>query len=170
MKKLFFCGSFALMALVTSCDKDNDDNDLNSTDHTFMTQVAIGNNAEIMAGNLAATKGNDPAVRAFGQMMVTEHGLAKNDLQDIASDLGRNLPDTVDAEHQALMVYLNSLSGYSFDTAYMNSQVRDHLKTLNIFQMELSGGQHQRVRNYAQNYLPHIQMHYHKADSLARAL
>lgn len=170
MKKLFLVGTLAL-TILSSCDKDdNDNNDVNSTDRSFVTQVAIGNKAEIMAGQLAVTKGNSAGVKAYGQLMVTEHGLAQTDLQNVASGIGITLPDTVDAEHQALMVRLNSLSGYSFDTAYINSQVKDHQKTLSIFQMEVSSGNNTTVRNYANKYLPHIQMHLQSADSLRIAL
>lgn len=103
-------------------------------------------------------------------MMVTEHGMAQTELKNIGASLGRNVPDTVDAEHQALMVRLNSLSGYSFDTAYINSQVKDHQKTITIFQMELNDGDNQSLRNYAGKYLPNIQLHLQKADSLKLAL
>jgi putative membrane protein len=169
MKKIFFAGTLAL-AVLSSCDKDDNDNDVNSTDQTFVTQVAIGNKAEIMAGQLAATKGSNAGVKRFGQLMVTEHGQAQTDLQNVASGVGITLADTIDAEHQALMARLNSLTGYSFDTAYINSQVKDHQKTINIFGMEISNGNNSSVRNYANTYLPHIQMHLQKADSLANAL
>lgn len=126
--------------------------------------------AEIMAGQLAATKGNSSDVRSFGQMMVTEHGQAQSDLQTLASNVGVTLPDSVDAEHQALMARLNALTGYSFDTAYINSQVKDHQKTLTIFQSELTDGRKQEVINYASLYLPRIQMHLQKADSISKVL
>jgi putative membrane protein len=168
MKKIFLVGAFAAF-MVSACNKD-DDNKTNSTDQNFMTQVAIGNKAEIMAGQLAATKGTNAQVIAFGQMMMTEHGQAQTDLAAVANSVGWTLPDTVDAEHQALMVRLNSLSGHSFDTAYINSQVRDHQKTLTIFQSEINGGNNQSVRNYANQYLPHIQMHLQRADSISRNL
>jgi putative membrane protein len=171
MKKIFFTGSLALV-LLSSCDKndDNNNNEINSTDQNFMTQVAIGNKAEIMAGQLAATKGNSAGVRSFGQLMVTEHGQAQSDLQSLATSLSRTLPDSVDAEHQALMTRLNSLSGYSFDTAYINSQVKDHQKTVTLFQAEIINGNNDIVQNYATKYLPHIQMHLQKADSLSITL
>ena len=168
MKKMFVAGVFAAFVLV-ACDKENN-NELNSTDDMFITQVNIGNKAEIMAGQLAVTKGNSAEVRAYGQLMVNEHNLAQTDLQNVASSVGRTLRDTVDPEHQALMARLNTLTGRSFDTAYMNSQVRDHQKTLNIFQMEITDGNHRSVRDYANRYMPHIQMHYLKADSIARRL
>jgi putative membrane protein len=169
MKKMFLASAFAAFVLM-ACDKENDNNELNSTDDMFLTQVNIGNRAEIMAGQLAVTKGNSAEVRAYGQMMVNEHNLAQTDLRNVAASAGRNLRDTIDPEHQALMARLNTLSGRSFDTAYINSQVRDHQKTLNIFQMELTDGKHRAVRDYANRYMPNIQMHYLKADSLARRL
>jgi putative membrane protein len=168
MKKLFLAGSVVAVVLL-ACKKDNN-NDLNSTDQNFMTQVAIGNNAEIMAGQLAATKATNAGVKAFGQMMATEHGQAQMDLKALAASVGRTVADTVDAEHQALMARLNSITGYSFDTAYINSQVKDHQKTQTIFQMEISDGNNNQVQNYATQYLPHIQMHLQKADSLSRSL
>jgi putative membrane protein len=169
MKKVFLVGSVAIVILA-SCKKDKDNNNVNSTDQTFLTQVAIGNKAEIMAGQLAATKGTSAAVKSFGQMMVTEHGQAQTDLQNVYSTVGQTMPDTVDAEHQALMTRLNSLTGRSFDTAYINSQVRDHQKTLTIFQAEVNDGNNTSVKNYANTYLPHIQMHLQRADSLSRTL
>jgi len=169
MKKVFLTGSVALIVFA-SCKKDKDNNNVNSTDQTFLTQVAIGNKAEVMAGQLAATKATNPAIKSFGQLMVTEHGQAQTDLQNVYSSVGQTMPDTVDAEHQALMARLNSLTGHSFDTAYINSQVKDHQKTLTIFQSEINDGDNSNVKNYANTYLPHIQMHLQKADSLSRTL
>src|SRR3954468_24500042 len=110
MKKVFFATGLAVSIAFAACDKDkdnNNDNDVNTTDQTFMTNVAIGNMAEIMAGQLAASKGTNASVKSFGQLMVTEHGQAQADLQSIATSLSIQLPTTVDAEHQALMNRLN---------------------------------------------------------------
>src|SRR5437763_16690025 len=72
----------------TACYKKDNKNTNNSMDQTFVTQVAIGNNAEIQAGQLAATKGNSASVRSFGQMMVSEHGQAQADLKNTGSSAG----------------------------------------------------------------------------------
>jgi putative membrane protein len=170
MKKSF-AGAVVIAAFVFACNKDKDNkNSLNSTDQMFVTQVAIGNNAEVAAGQLAATKASNDGVKAFGQMMATEHGAAQTELKTVGSSAGISVSDSVDAEHVALMARLNSLSGHSFDTAYINSQVKDHQKTLGIFQTELTLGNHQQVKAYASKYLPHIQMHLQKADSLSQAI
>src|SRR5437764_1921889 len=113
-----------------SCSKDNSpggvNTGVNNTDTTFMNNVAKGNNGEIMAGQLAATKGNLASVRSFGQFMVTEHSQAQNDLQNVATAVNYKLPTETAPEDSALMVQLNSLSGKAFDSVYMNAQVMDN--------------------------------------------
>lgn len=168
MKKKFL--AFASMAVVlVACDKD-DENEVNATDREYVRLASISNNAEVQAGQLAAAKGNSAAVKAFGSHMVMEHGMAQTDLKSRASAAGISVADTVDAEHRMIMTYLNTLSGYSFDTAYINSQVKDHQKTIDFFQMEINNGKNQQIRSYANQYLPHIQMHFNRADSIRRAL
>ena len=165
MKKTLLTVSIGTV-LFCACKKDNN-NSLNSTDQNFMTQVAIGNNAEIQAGQLAATKSSNSAVQAFGQMMVMEHGQAQTDLKTLGSKVGRTISDTVDATHKQLMTTLSNLSGDNFDTAYINSQIRDHQNTLNVFQTEINSGNQSDVKAYASKYLSHIQEHLRMADSVS---
>ncbi len=166
MKKLFLFGSLALAGFLTACDKDDDGEDVNATDRQFVMSAAMANRAEINAGQLAATRGTNAAVRSYGQMMVTEHTQAQNDLRSLASDEGIAMSDTIDAAHQALMTRLMSLSGYQFDTAYIKSQVMDHQNSILLFQTEISSGDNDRAQNYANTYLPKIQQHYRTADSI----
>ena len=153
-----------------ACDKNNNDDELNNNDRDFVMMASLSNNAEIGAGALASSKATNSMVKAFGQQMVTEHTMAQNDLKIRGTDVGLAVPDSVDPVHKALMTRLMGLSGYSFDTAYMNSQVNDHQNTLNLFNTEINNGQHATIRDYATDYQPHIQMHYSKADSIRRAL
>lgn len=168
MKKWILAAGIGLTVLA-SCDKD-DENDTNAADQQFVAATSISNNAEIMAGQLAATKATAPMVKTFGQHMVEEHTPAQADLKARASSVGISAPDSVDAEHRELMARLNSLSGYSFDTAYMNAQVKGHAKTIDVFNLEISNGRNTGIRSFATENLPHIQMHYVKADSIRRAL
>jgi putative membrane protein len=143
---------------------------MNSMDQSFLMQTSYGNHAEIAAGQLAATKATNAAVKAFGQMMVNDHSTAQTELEGIASNNGVDVPDQPDPAHQALMQRLMTLQGVAFDTAYMNSQVMDHQNTVNLFEMEISSGQRRQVIDYANKYLPHIRMHLQMADSLARVI
>ena len=61
-------------------------------------------------------------------------------------------------------------SVYMDNTVWIVLSKEQAQKTINIFGMEISNGNNSSVRNYANTYLPHIQMHLQKADSLANAL
>jgi putative membrane protein len=168
MKKIFLFGSIAAMSLLSACEKDdnNDNNNVSNQDQTFMMQASMSNSAEIAAGTLAAQKGQSAGVKQFGQMMVMEHTQAQNDLKTLGTTVNWMVKDTIDAAHVQKMAYLNSLSGYSFDTAYIHSQVMDHQTTLNLFNTEISNGNNSNVKDYATKYQPHIQMHLNMADSI----
>ncbi len=174
MKHLYLIGSLAVLCLLSACDKlshffdDGSNNNLNVTDKTFVIKTAIGNTAEVQAGQLAATKAINPVVKSFGQLMVSEHTQAQNDLKVVGAKVGIQVADTVDAQHRALITMLNSLSGRAFDSAYIKSQVMDHQQTYAIFQLELQAGKNPDVKSYAQKYLPHIEAHLQAAQSIAQ--
>jgi putative membrane protein len=164
----------AMSFMMAGCNDDDDDDNvngsLNATDREFMARVTEANKAEIEAGSTASTKGLTDSVRQYGQLMVTEHTMAENSLDSLANVLGVTLADTLSAEHQALKQMLNNTTGYAFDTLYIGSQLRDHQKVIGFFNNEISNGSHPSVKGYANRYLPHIQMHYQRADSIRRVL
>jgi len=173
MKKHFLGAGIITVLIFSACSKDQipgNTNETNNIDTMFMNNVAKGNNGEVMAGQLASTKGNDSLVRSFGQFMVTEHSKAQTDLQNVASNIHYNLPSGTAPEDSALMVQLNSLSGKAFDSVYINAQVKDHQKTQAIFQNEIANGRETNVKSYANTYLSHIQMHLSMADSIAKII
>jgi putative membrane protein len=168
IKNLMLSGCILATVAFVSCDK-NDDEDLNNTDRDYMMRASISNTAEVSAGTVAAGKATNPAVKAFAQFMMTEHTMAQTDLKNLGTNVGFTVRDTIDPAHVAIMTQLNSMSGRAFDSAYIHTQVADHQMTIANFQMELNSGQHRDVRDYANRYLPHIQMHLARADSIARA-
>src|SRR3954470_17402648 len=97
--KQWMLGAFALAALA-SCKKDDDEQTMNDTDRNFMTQASFSNNAEVDAGNTAATMASMASVKNFGSMMVTDHTKAQSDLRSVGTQVGvTNLPTTPDTTH-----------------------------------------------------------------------
>ena len=156
---------------IAACGKDDDNSTtLNTADTNFMTQASISNSAEDSAATIAASKGTNTSVKAFAQMMLTEHTTAQVDLKNLGSSVGYAIKDTLDPLHKLKGDTLKSLTASRrFDSVYMWNQVVDHQTTVANFQTHQSNGQHQSVKNYNSTYLPKIQMHLTKADSIARA-
>jgi putative membrane protein len=171
MKRFWSWAFVVTVAIASACDDDDDSASmLQQTDRDFVLNASEGNLAEIKLGTLAASKASTASVQDFGEMMVSEHQTALDELESIADSKNATTTMELNAEHQQVQEKLMNMSGFAFDTAYMNSQVKDHEKTIALFQTEIANGKDQEVKDYARKYLPHIQMHHHKADSIRKTL
>lgn len=169
MSKMFI--AFTLLALVyTGCKDDDDDDDdtsptedVSQADRDFAMKAALSNRAEIELGELAATRAQHDSVKAFARLMINEHTTAQNELATLAQNKQISLPTTIDSAHQALKNQLMAMSGNRFDSTYISTQVVDHQRTQQDFQTEINQGQNGEIKNYANKYLPHINMHLDRA-------
>ncbi len=172
IKKMMLLGAFSAALLFTACDKDDDGdliNELNDTDENFAANAARSNTAEIQISQLALDNTTNDTVREFAQMMIDQHQLAQDELDSIANSVDFDLPHDISQPNVDLKNRLAALNGYSFDTAFMNSQVQLHVAAANLFQNHSTSGTHPGLKNYAAKYLPIVQQHRTMADSV-RAL
>ena len=139
---------------------------LASKDTAFVLEAAQGGLAEVQLGKLAAEKGSDPDVKAFGQQMVDEHTKANDQLQAIAHDRKMTLPETLSSKDQATSDRLRKLSGAAFDKAYIADMVKDHQMDVKAFGKEATSGENPAVTNFASLTLPVLQSHLDKAKAI----
>lgn len=130
-----------------------------TADQKFAMEAAMGGMMEIELGRIAAQKGASEEVRQFGQRMVDDHTKAGEELMAIASGKGMMLPTAPDPKHQMAMQKLSALSGDKFDKEYAKMMVKDHKKTVALFQKEASGGMDAELKSFASSKLPTIQEH-----------
>ena len=169
MKKLL-SGFLLATTAFAACNKDDDDGALNQTDRDFLMLASYGNHNEIAAGGIADSNAMNLSVDQFGNMMVSDHSTAQNELTTLASEMNITIPQMPDTTHIILGQVLRTLAGMAFDSTYMATQVADHQATIQLFQNEIANGNHELVKNYAIKYLPKIQTHYHMADSIRMEL
>jgi putative membrane protein len=177
LKKFFLIcclgGAFAF----TACDKDDDDpivpppdEELNLADSTFLINAAHGNQAEIKTGELASTRGSTDSVKMFGQMLLTLHQDAQDELDSIASGENVNLPDTADIYGQAMYRALNRLSGAAFDSAFIKLQIIAHDTAIKVYQNYANAGAFTTLKTYTNKYIPLLQANARYLDSLKAQL
>lgn len=172
ISKLFLTGITAATVFFASCDKDDDDNNggdnttPNSTDISFLTQASYANQNEIALSQLALTKAGSDSVKTFAQMLITDHTAAQTALDSLGTAYNQNLPDSLDSAHAVIRTQLDSLSGSSFDSAFIRQQVTDHQTAINLFENVISNGNAAAIKSYANTYLPKLQSHKQMADSL----
>ncbi|MEI9998315.1 MAG: DUF4142 domain-containing protein [Verrucomicrobiota bacterium] len=136
------------------------------TDHEFMVQAAQGGMTEVELGKVASEKGGTDQVKQFGAQMVTDHTKANDELKGLAEKKGVTLSGSLDAHHQAMVDRMSKMSGPDFDKAYVGGMVRDHERTVELFQQEAQSGQDPEVKDFASKTLPTLQGHLNEIKGL----
>jgi len=139
---------------------------LSAMDQHFMKEAAEGGLAEVELGNLAAQKASSSEVKNFGERMVQDHTKANDQLKQIASNKGVNLPSQPSHAQMAEKKKLEKLSGTQFDKAYMDAMLKDHKKDVADFQRESQSGKDPDLKSFASQTLPTLQEHLKQAQSV----
>ena len=137
-----------------------------SVDATFVKKLAEGDLAEVDAGRLASQRAESQGVKNFGQEMVTDHSKNDTEFKSVAASNGMPIPETIDKQHAAEKSKLESASGSAFDKEYLQAQVRDHEKAVQLLQHEISHGQDPAVKDFARKTLPVVRHHLAMAKEL----
>jgi putative membrane protein len=140
---------------------------LAASDEEFAHKAATGSKAEVELGNLALEKASSDRVKEFAQRMVTDHGQASQQLQQIASNRKLELPQMMPTEAQEQHDKLSRLSGAQFDREYMRIMVQDHQKDIAEFQKAMNEVQDNDLKQFIQQTLPTMQEHLKMAQEIA---
>jgi putative membrane protein len=137
------------------------------TPQSFATQAAVIGTAEIELGQLALQNSQDTAVRVYAQRMVKDHQAADAKLKKIAGAENLTLPQSLDAEHQALKQKLSDLTGEAFDREYAKAMAKGHDKAVALFESASQAAQMpSELKEFAAATLPTLKQHMEMAHEL----
>jgi len=136
-----------------------------AADRAFAEKAAAGGAAEVEGGKVAEQRAANDKVKQFGARMVQDHGKANDELKQIASGKGLQLPSAPDAHDQQEMARMQKLSGAEFDRAYMDHMVKDHKKDIAEFKKQASSGKDPEIKAFAAKTLPTLQEHLKMAEA-----
>lgn len=132
---------------------------MKSSDAAFAKKADEADLAEVKMGELAQQKAANPAVKQFGERMVTDHSKANTELKQAAAKDNITLPMKMTAKDQETYDKLAKLSGPEFDRQYMKDQVSDHEMMISEFQKEANRGNKTNIESFASQTLPTLQEH-----------
>jgi putative membrane protein len=114
---------------------------------------------EIRLGTIAQKKASNPAVKQFGERMVTDHTRLLNEWRALLSTTGYPFqPGLTNAQEQEFK-RLDKESGAAFDRDYMTSMIQDHQNAVAKFQDLRVSASSEQVRALVATGLPVIQEH-----------
>lgn len=134
---------------------------------SFATQAATIGKAEIELGQLALLQTQNPSVRVYAQRMVKDHQAADAKLKKIAGQENLELPQSLDAEHQALKEKLSELKDEAFDREYAKAMAKGHDKAVALFESASEAPQlTPELKEFASATLPTLKQHMEMAHAL----
>ena len=134
----------------------------------FLRDALQGDNSEIMLGRMAAERARSPAVREFGQTLVSDHQQARQEVRDLARNFGLRGMWQSSQEAQDEREKLDGLQGREFDREFVRFMVDDHRKDVSAFRDEANEN-HGQVSDLARNQLPTLRNHLRMAIALERS-
>ena len=133
-----------------------------------MMQAAAGGMAEVEMARLALEKASSDEVKRYAQQMIDDHTKANEELMQVASQKGVQLPTGPDVRHMALLGRLRNASGAAFDRMYIKEAgVKAHASMEKLFTKEFTGGRDADARGFASRTLPAVQMHLRMAREIS---
>jgi putative membrane protein len=150
----------------TSPAASSSDQKLAHVDKKFMMKAAMASTNEVALSQLAADHAASADVKAFAQMMISDHGQANSELQALASQKNVDISKAVQKGQTDDVDSLAKNSGQDFDKAYAKKMVSAHDDAVSLFQKESTDGKDPDVVAFAAKYLPTLTMHDQHAKSL----
>jgi putative membrane protein len=137
-------------------------------DPAFLLSAASSNLLEIQTGKLAQQQASNAEVKNFGQMMVSHHTQATQELQKVATPLGVKMPTTMMPVHQAMADRLMNKTGKDFDETYMDLMETAHKMDIAMFEAKSKSAKDATVKAFATRTLPMLHSHESMADKLEK--
>jgi len=165
---LIFGFMVSLPGLVSAAEKTEPKTSagkLSSADEKFVKEAASGGMLEVELGKIAAEKGVNDKVKAFGRQMQEDHGKANDELKTVAANKGVQIPTALEGKHKRTVDRLSKLSGPEFDRQYIRTMIEDHKEDLKAFQREADKGKDPDVKQFASKYVPMIKNHSEMAQT-----
>ncbi|MDX3928251.1 MAG: DUF4142 domain-containing protein [Shinella sp.] len=131
----------------------------NNSDRLFARLIAAGGMAEVDFGRLAADRAEAGAAKDFARLMVEDHTAANDKLKSLAEAAKIPLPDKLDPDHVRMRENLEPLNGRTFDIAYIEGQIVDHIKTVQLLEWEINSGEDAELQRFAAETLPSVLHH-----------
>ncbi len=155
---------------VKTAERQNNDRDSSPTilgnntdsldfDKDFMVEAASGGMLEVQLGQLAQKQATSTAVKQFGQMMVSDHTKANNELMALAKQKNIVVPAEPGKEAMEHIQKLQQETGKDFDKDYVSLMVDDHKEDIEQFEKAADKAKDPDIKALAAKTLPVLKHH-----------
>ncbi len=135
-------------------------------DRSSFKKAAEASTNEVALSQAAVERASNPDVKAFAEMMVSDHTSLNSDLEALAAKRGVDINEAIEKGKQEDVESLRSKNGAEFDRAYLKYMVEGHKDAASLFDKEAQSTKDGDLADLSIRYLPKILEHLRKAEAL----
>jgi len=133
---------------------------LAADDASFVRQALRGGRQEVAASRNAVTHATREDVRSTAQMLMTEHMRMNAELERLAAKKGWEAAEqSAPPQASSQGADAKPAEGENFDRAYVQDQIRDHVRAIALFRQQSTAARDADVRQLATKALPKLEQH-----------
>jgi putative membrane protein len=134
------------------------------------TGVVLTDLYQVQAGKIAEAKGQSPAVKDFGKMMVADHSTMTNQMKHLFAATNTKIPTELGARGKGMIDALSAAAPADFDKLYLTQQQAAQEAELALLKGYADNGESTDIKPAAAKAVPKTQAHLDKVHELQAAL
>ena len=138
----------------------------------YVPAAAMGDMYEIQAADIALERASRADVKAWAQMIKTDHTAASAAFKAAASTAAPNVtaPAELDQRRKGLLDNLRDAGAADFDKVYIDQQVAAHQEAVTLHRGFSDNGEAPALATHARTVLPKIEAHLQKAEEVQKSI
>ena len=140
---------------------------LDAADVKFVKTESAAGSAELKLAGLGVQKAGRADVKAYAEMLVTDHTQAHKELSALATTKGVEVSAVISPKHAEEFQKLEKASKADFDKEFLADMISDHKKCVSKFEEAAKDAKDSDVKMWAEKMLPTLKAHLAKATELA---
>jgi putative membrane protein len=147
-----------------------DTNTLSRSDRNFVEDALKGGLYEETAAKVGIERARSPSVKAFAEMLASQHGAANVELKQLASTWNVDIPDKLPLMKRRAVDNLREAKDADFEQEFIKQVgLDDHKEDIKRFEKAAREAKDPSIRAWAEKTLPTLREHLAAARDLAVA-
>jgi putative membrane protein len=140
---------------------------LNAADVKFVKHAAASGTAEVKIADLGVKKAERADVKAFAEMISSDHTKVNAELKELAKTKGVEISAVIAPDHAGTFQKLEKSSGAEFDKEFLSTMVSSHKKGVSNYEAASKDAKDKEVKAFADKTLSALKTHLAKAEELS---
>lgn len=151
--------TFSFAAKQTQKTTGEQQGQLSRFDREFLTEAAQMGQAELALVQAGQQKGFSEDTKRVANELTASHKDANQQLSQLAANKGVQIPNQPTASERSRIEDIQKLQGERFDKDFHNQLIKDHRRSISLYEKAAKSASDPDIRSWAQRMVPVLQQH-----------